>query len=118
MYSGEKREFDVDQLFEDLVTVGLEGFAFKDAAKGLRNAETASWCFVAGTLIATEDGQKPIEEIQAGDKVLSENPETGEVAYKTAEKTYENETTELVHVFVNGEEIITTPGLAHSMYRS
>lgn len=114
MYSGEKREFNAGQFFADLFTVGLEAVAFGGAAKGLRNAETASWCFVAGTLIATEDGQKPIEEIQAGDKVLSENPETGEVAYKTVEETYENETTELVHVFVNGEEIITTP--SHPFY--
>ena len=114
VYSGEKREFNVGQFFADLFTVGLEAVAFGGAAKGLRNAETASWCFVAGTLVATEDGQKPIEEIQAGDKVLSENPETGEVAYKTVEETYENETTELVHVFVNGEEIITTP--SHPFY--
>lgn len=114
VYSGEKREFNTGQFFADLFTVGLEAVAFGGAAKGLRNAETASWCFVAGTLVATEDGQKPIEEIQAGDKVLSENPETGEVAYKTVEETYENETTELVHVFVNGEEIITTP--SHPFY--
>jgi intein/homing endonuclease len=114
VYSGEKREFNAGQFVADLFTVGLEAVAFGGAAKGLRNAETASWCFVAGTLVATEDGQKPIEEIQAGDKVLSENPETGEVAYKTVEETYENETTELVHVFVNGEEIITTP--SHPFY--
>ena len=61
-YSGEKREFNAGQFFADLFTVGLEAVAFGGAAKGLRNAETASWCFVAGTLIATEDGQMPYNE--------------------------------------------------------
>ena len=62
-YSGEKREFNAGQFFADLFTVGLEAVAFGGAAKGLRNAETASWCFVAGTLIATEDEQMPIYHI-------------------------------------------------------
>ncbi len=71
-------------------------------------------CFIAGTLIETEEGQKPIEEIQAGDMVLAENPETGEIALKRVVQTFENESYELVHVFVNGEEIITTP--SHPFY--
>ena len=62
VYSGEKREFNAGQFFADLFTVGLEAVAFGGAAKGLRNAETASWCFVAGTLVATEDGQMPYNE--------------------------------------------------------
>ncbi len=46
--------------------------------------------------------------------VLAENPETGEIAYKRVVQTFENESYELVHVFVNGEEIITTPN--HPFY--
>jgi len=40
-------------------------------------------CFVAGTLVLTID-DKPIE---AGDLVLSSDPETGEVAYKEVLQT-------------------------------
>ena len=40
--------------------------------------------------------------------------ETGEVALKEVVETYVNETDELVHVFVNGEEIVTTP--THPFY--
>ena len=54
-------------------------------------------------------GNKPIEQIQAGDMVLAENPETGEIALKRVVRTFENESNELVHVFVNGEELVTTP---------
>ena len=71
-------------------------------------------CFVAGTLIEAADGKKPIEEIKAGDMVLAENHETGEIALKKVVQTFKNESDELVHVFVNGEEIITTPN--HPFY--
>lgn len=49
-----------------------------------------------------------IEHIRAGDKVISTNPETGEFAEKKVLKTYIRETDRLVHLIVNGEEIITT----------
>jgi hypothetical protein len=52
-------------------------------------------CFTAGTLILTDEGEKPIEEIKVGDKVLSRNEETGEQAYK-----------EVTHLFCNEKEII------------
>jgi hypothetical protein len=39
-------------------------------------------CFVAGTLVATENGLVPIEEIEEGDLVWSRDPETGETALK------------------------------------
>ena len=55
------------------------------------------------------DGNKPIEEIQAGDLVYSTNPETGESEYKEVLRTFRKETDVLIHIFVNGEEIQTTP---------
>lgn len=46
-------------------------------------------CFVAGTLIWTDNGRVPIEQIQVGDLVLSK-PETndGPQAYKRVVKTF------------------------------
>ena len=66
-------------------------------------------CFVAGTLVLTVDGNKPIEEIQAGDLVYSTNPETGESEYKEVLRTFRKEADVIIHIFVNGEEIETTP---------
>lgn len=40
-------------------------------------------CFVAGTLVETEFGLRPIEEIELGDKVLARNPITGETTLKS-----------------------------------
>ena len=68
-----------------------------------------SQCFVEGTLVVTEDGDKPIEEIKAGDFVYSTNPETGESEYKEVIRTFRKESDVLIHIFVNDEEIETTP---------
>ena len=67
-------------------------------------------CFVAGTLISTEDGLKPIEEIEAGDYVWSEDSETGEVGLKQVVQTFVNEKDVLIRVSVNGNIIETTEG--------
>ncbi len=42
-------------------------------------------CFAAGTPVMTWLGERPIESIQAGDRVLSQNPVTGELAYKVVQ---------------------------------
>ena len=55
-------------------------------------------CFTAGTLVLTENGQKAIEDIQAGDKVYATDPETGESGYKEVLQTFEKETEVVVHV--------------------
>ncbi len=55
-------------------------------------------CFTAGTLVLTENGQKTIEDIQAGDKVYATDPETGESGYKEVLQTFEKETEVVVHV--------------------
>lgn len=65
-------------------------------------------CFVAGTLVMAVAGMVAIENIKVGDKVISTYPETMETGEKTVLETYIREVTTLVHIIVNGEEIITT----------
>ena len=55
-----------------------------------------------------------IEKIKSGDKVISTDPETMETSPKTVLETYIREVTTLVHLTVNGEEIITT--IDHPFY--
>ncbi|MBQ5912834.1 MAG: hypothetical protein IIW93_07040, partial [Bacteroidaceae bacterium] len=83
-----------------------------DAARVLDKME--SLCFVEGTLVCAEGGEITIEDIHTGDYVWAWDEETGTVGLKKVVETYINETDELVHVHVNGEEIITTP--SHPFY--
>ena len=68
-----------------------------------------SQCFVEGTLVQTAEGTTAIENIEVGDYVWAWDEESGDVALKEVVETYVNQTCELIHVFVNGEEIVTTP---------
>jgi hypothetical protein len=47
--------------------------------------------FVAGTLVHTKEGMKPIEQIKVGDYVLSQPEMKGERAYKRVARTFEYE---------------------------
>ena len=67
-------------------------------------------CFAAGTLVAAEDGLKPIESIQAGDRVLAQDPETGELAHKLVLGTTVRPPTDLLKLTVGEEEILATKG--------
>lgn len=96
--------FTWDEIKGDLFTVAMTGSSMWGSAKDFGT----SYCFVAGTLVTTEDGHKPIEEIQVGDKVLSEDELTGEVALKEVYATSVSETDEFYHIHVNGEEIVAT----------
>jgi hypothetical protein len=62
-------------------------------------------CFIAGTPISTENGPVSIEKIRVGDLVYSENPATGVIGLKRVLQTYVHETSELVHIKVNGQSI-------------
>ena len=82
--------------------VGREPYAAADLA------ECAGNCFIAGTLVATTDGMKPIEDIEVGDEVLAYDPETGEQAYKPVVRLFRNATDKWYHVHVNEQDITCT----------
>ena len=76
--------------------------------KAANSAGVKPSCFVAGTLVMVVAGMVAIETIKSGDKVISTDPETMETSLKTVLETYIREVTTLVHLTVNGEEIVTT----------
>ena len=69
---------------------------------------TTMKCFVAGTLVLTASGLMAIEKIKVGDIVYAANEETLDVSLKPVLETYIRETSNLIHIKVNGEEIIST----------
>ncbi len=48
-------------------------------------------CFTAGTLVSTESGLRPIEEISVGDKVWARNPATGDLELAEVAQTFQRE---------------------------
>ncbi len=79
-------------------------------AQGAEKAIGESNCFVAGTMVVTQDGMKSIENIKTGDKVYSENPDTGQKEYKEVKQTFVHEVDTLVHVSIGDTKLDTTEG--------
>ena len=90
------------------------GFMTGAITGAITGALTSPYCFVAGTTVLTASGAVAIETIHAGDYVWAWDEETGQTELREVLETYVNETDELIHVHVGGEEIITTPG--HPFY--
>jgi hypothetical protein len=66
-------------------------------------------CFAAGTKVATPNGEKKIEEIRAGDEILSADPEGGAPVRETVTQVYERESAVLLEIRVANETINVTP---------
>jgi hypothetical protein len=67
-------------------------------------------CLVAGTKVWTLDGPMAIERIQVGDQVLSQNPHTGELAYKPVLRTTIRPAGPLLKLSTARESIRTSGG--------
>ena len=113
--------FDV-AMYSSLYTGGIyqlgydafEVYSNPTSTSSTSTSTTPSACFIAGTLVQSEDGAVAIEDIAVGDMVWAWDETTGDVALKEVVETYINQSDELIHIFVNGEEIITTP--SHPFY--
>jgi hypothetical protein len=67
-------------------------------------------CFLAGTLVRSDLGLVPIETIRAGDRVLAQDQNTGELAYKLVLRTTLRPPAKMVCIQAGGDEITTTLG--------
>lgn len=67
-------------------------------------------CLIAGTPVWTALGLVPIEEIAVGDRVLSQDPQTGELAYKPVLRTTVRPPDRLVKVVFGGEALQSSGG--------
>jgi hypothetical protein len=76
----------------------------------LQTFRTHSSCFVPGTKVWTNTGTVAIEKVQAGDFVLAQNVETGELAYKPVSATTFGSPLPLVEIRAGGEQIRCTFG--------
>ena len=71
-------------------------------------AYTHSACFAAGTLVQTVDGPRPIESIRVGDRVLSQGPSTGTLAFQPVVAVHRNRPAATLRIACDGESIVAT----------
>lgn len=67
-------------------------------------------CLVPGTLISTDQGLIPIEEIRRGDLVLSQHPRTAELTYRPVLERTVREEAETRRVVLEGDSFTATSG--------
>jgi hypothetical protein len=67
-------------------------------------------CFLPGTKVSTNDGPLPIEKVRPGDCVLSQHPDTGELAYRPVVTTTMRPPSPTLRIGVGDEEIAATRG--------
>jgi hypothetical protein len=67
-----------------------------------------SACFAAGTLVQTIDGQRPIESLRVGDRVLSQGTATGQLAFQPVTAAHRNPTAAMLRISIGGESIVAT----------
>ncbi|MNO24972.1 Hint module [compost metagenome] len=112
-------------LGEVLMSIGGSGAAIKTIAKvapklakmlkklgsksDSKSGKFSCNCFTAGTKVQTDEGEKPIEEIEVGDRVLAKSDETGEQAYKEVVGLFQKQADEIYYVHI-GDEIIEVTG--------
>jgi hypothetical protein len=75
--------------------------------------DSPSWsasleCFAAGTPVHTIDGQRPIESINVGDRVLSQDPTTGVLGFQPVLAVHHTKSAPTVRVAIDGEELVAT----------
>lgn len=78
----------------------------------MKNADevVGAFCsFSADTRVATQDGNKPISELEVDEEVLAWNEATNEVGYYEVTDTFSHVDPVLTNLIINGEWIETTP---------
>jgi hypothetical protein len=72
--------------------------------------QPAGECFVAGTLVLTQQGDLPIEKVRVGDLVLAQNVDSGELAFKPVLRATLRPAGPLVKIQIGRDEFKTTSG--------
>ena len=89
-------------------------------ARQARNAATRLVCsFAAGTLVATPEGLKPIEDVHAGDWVLARDPDTGALEPKRVTFAYSSIHEDVLILTIrqpDGEEELIVTTSEHPFY--
>jgi hypothetical protein len=65
-------------------------------------------CFAAGTPVVGIDGPRPIEKVRVGDRVLTQDPESGLLSVQPVVAVYHNDPATTLRLDLGGESVIAT----------
>jgi hypothetical protein len=74
-------------------------------------------CFAGGTLVHTLEGSRPIEKVQPGDVVLSQNVETGQLDFCPVVMVHHNAPNKTLRVTLSDDEIVLA-SVYHRFWRA
>lgn len=102
--NGAEKLAKLAQLLEEIKLGRFGRLAAEGEAEGFIGG-----CFVAGTLVATEDGFEEIQNIQTGDVVWSFDQESGTWGLKQVERTFVHQFSgDIITVGINGAVVETS----------
>ncbi len=85
--------------------------------QGLSAYPTITTCFVAGTPVETLSGPRPIEAIQVGDQVLSQNAASGELGFQPVVRVHHNRPDKTLRVLLSSGDSVAC-SVYHRFWRS
>ena len=80
----------------------------ESSASGVTNNFSHS-CFKGGTPVHTLGGTRPIETLQVGDRVLTQNSATGALTYQPVVAVFHNRPSPTLRIDLEGETVVATP---------
>ena len=90
---------------------------FQDATPESYPPPRISTCFVAGTPVRTLDGPRPIESIQVGDQVLSQDAATGRLGFQPVVFLHHNPPGKTLRIpLTSGESVVCS--VYHRFWRA
>lgn len=82
--------------------------ALRGNLEGIRTEVTRISCFAAGTLVQTIKGAEPIERLQVGDRVLSQDTISGRLSFQPVTLTYHNPPGKTLRINLGAEAIVSS----------
>ena len=80
------------------------------------SAPSIASCFVAGTLVRTRDGRRPIEGLGVGDQVLSQDATTGALSFRPVTFVHRNPPAETLRIALGSGEVVVA-SIYHRFWR-
>lgn len=91
-----------------MTSFGVQSPSTITSAPATNSSQTE--CFVPGTKVWTDTGIQAIETVRIGDRVLSQQPETGELSFKPVLATTIRQPVPVVQMYFESETITSTLG--------